>query len=83
MSVYLSIRADIAAFLAKNYDIKLDSIAPESTLEDLGFDSLGLLGVATLLDNKYGLKFDTESMVRVRTVTDLIELVKAKSTELG
>jgi len=82
MSAFASIRQDIQDYLAANYDIALDSVAPESTLEDLGFDSLGLLGIATLLENKYGIKFDTASMFRVATLADLMELVKAKSVEL-
>jgi hypothetical protein len=41
------------------------------------------LGIATLLENKYGLKFDTQSMFRVHTFKDLIAVVKAKCTELA
>lgn len=82
MSVYDSVRADIRAFLATNYEIELDGLAPDTTLEDSGFDSLGLLGIATLLENKYGLKFDAQSMFRVQTFKDLIAIVKAKCTEL-
>jgi acyl carrier protein len=81
MSVYEAIQADIREFLASNYELELDSIPPHATLEDAGFDSLGLLGIATLLENKYGLNFDGASMVRVETFTDLIELVKAKVAE--
>jgi acyl carrier protein len=81
MSLYDSIRGDIAEFLAKNYALTLDAIAPESTLEDLGFDSLGLLGVATLLENKHRLKLESTSIMGVRTVGDLLALVKSKSAE--
>ncbi|MES1188675.1 MAG: acyl carrier protein [Myxococcales bacterium] len=83
MSVYESVRVDIRQFLATNYEIELDALAPDATLEGSGFDSLGLLGIATLLENKYGLKFDTQSMFRVHTFQDLIAVVKAKCTELA
>ena len=83
MSIYDSVRADIREFLAANYEIELDALSPDATLEGSGFDSLGLLGIATLLENKYGLKFDTRSMFRVQTFQDLIEIVKAKCTELA
>jgi len=83
MSVYESVRLDIRQFLATNYEIELDALAPDATLEGSGFDSLGLLGIATLLENKYGLKFDTQSMFRVHTFRDLIAVVKAKCTELA
>jgi acyl carrier protein len=79
MLKYESIRRDVAEFLAANYDIALDSIGADATLEDLGFDSLGMFSVATLLENKHGLKFDTSMMAGVRTVGDLLELVKVQS----
>jgi acyl carrier protein len=83
MSVYAAVRADIQQFLAENYEIELDALAPDATLEDSGFDSLGLLGIATLLENKYGLKFETHSMFRVQTFKDLIAVVQTKCTELA
>jgi acyl carrier protein len=81
MSVYDSVRSDIEEFLASNYEIELETLSPDATLENSGFDSLGILGIATLLENKYGLKFDTHSMFRVQTFNDLIEIVKAKCGE--
>ena len=81
MDVFTSIRKDIAKFLSDNYDLSLDSIAPESTLEDVGFDSLGVLGIATLLENKYGLAFDATGMSRIETFADLMALVVAKTAE--
>jgi acyl carrier protein len=82
MKRFDAIRQDIAEYLAKNHGIALDSIAPESTLEDIGMDSLGVLGVATLLENKHGLVIESASMARLQTFADLIELVKAKAAEL-
>lgn len=81
MSVFNAVRADIATYLATNYDIALDSIGPESTLEDAGFDSLGVLAVATMLENKYGISLDAGRMTELRTFADLMELVRARSAE--
>jgi acyl carrier protein len=83
MNVYDAVRLDIREFLAANYEIELDALSPDATLEGSGFDSLGLLGIATLLENKYGLRFDTQSMFRVQTFEDLIAVVKAKCLELA
>jgi len=82
MSTYDSIREDIADFLSTNYDIALDSIAQDATLEDAGFDSLGVLGIATMLENKYGLVLETAQMIRMQTFGELMGLVKAKAAEL-
>ncbi len=78
MKSYDSIRRDVAAFLAANYDIELDSLAPDARLEDLGFDSLGMFSVVTLLENKHALKFDTSMMMKLTTVGDLLDIVRAQ-----
>jgi acyl carrier protein len=83
MNPYASIRQEIANFLNKNYNIALDSIAPDATLEDVGIDSLGVLGIATLLENKFGLTLETGLMVQARTFSDLMDLVKAKAAKLA
>jgi acyl carrier protein len=79
MSRYDSIHHDVAEFLATNYDIALDAISPEATLEDLGFDSLGMFSVVTLLENKHGLRFDGSLMTRIRTIGDLLEILRNQS----
>lgn len=83
MSVYASIQQEIANYLATNFDVAFDSIAPEATFEELGVDSLGVLGLATLLENKFGITFESGLMTQIRTFADLMEIVKAKSGELA
>ncbi|HSU39783.1 MAG TPA: acyl carrier protein [Polyangiaceae bacterium] len=80
MKSYQAIRQDVAEFLATNYDIALDSLAPEATLEDLGFDSLGMFSVMTLLENKHGLRFEGAMLAGLRTVGDLLALLRAQSS---
>lgn len=79
MKSYESIRRDMADFLAKNYDLALDSLAPEATLEDLGLDSLGMFSMVTLLENKHGLKFDSSLLIKLETVGDLLDVVRAQA----
>ena len=83
MSTFDAIHRDVAEFLAKNYDLALDTLAPEAKLEDLGFDSLGMFSVVTLLENRHGLKFDSTLMTRVKTVGDLLDIVRAQSSGGG
>lgn len=80
MKSYDSIRRDIVAFLATNYDIALDSVDPQAKLEDLGFDSLGMFSVVTLLENKHGLRFDSSLMTKVSTVGDLLDILRAQGS---
>jgi acyl carrier protein len=81
-AIFDSIRGDIANYLAVNYDLALDSIAPDATLEDVGFDSLGVLAIATMLENKYGLSMEDGRMASVRTFSELMELVRVRSAKL-
>ncbi|UGT62322.1 acyl carrier protein [Nocardia asteroides] len=81
MSVDVSIRDDIAEFLRAHYDVDLDVVSPDSTLDDLGLDSLGVLSVADLIENKYGISLDDERIASVRTFTDLMGLIRLKAAE--
>ena len=83
MSQFAPIHQAIADYLAKNYDVALDAIAPESTFEDIGVDSLGVLGLVTLLENKFGLKFESSMLLEVRTFASLMEVVKTRSAQLA
>ena len=78
MSSFTSIRNAIAEYLTENHGISLDAIAPEATLEDVGVDSLGVLGIVTLLENKHGVSLDTAELMQLRTFGDLMGLVQAK-----
>jgi acyl carrier protein len=82
MNSYDAILRDVAEFLAANYDLTLHSLAPEATLEDLGFDSLGMFSVMTLLENKHGLRFEGTMLAGLRTVGDLLALLRAQSSTI-
>lgn len=83
MSVDVSIRDDIAEFLRAHYDVDLDVVSPDSTLDDLGLDSLGVLSVADLIENKYGISLDDERIASVRTFADLMGLIRLKAAEVS
>jgi acyl carrier protein len=78
MSSFTSVRQAIAEYLVENHGVALDSIAPEATLEDVGVDSLGVLGIVTLLENKHGVSLETAELMQMRTFGDLMGLVQAK-----
>jgi acyl carrier protein len=82
MSSYASIWCDVSDFLAENYGIALDAVAPETTLEDLGVDSLGMFSVVTLLENKHAVRLDSATLTKLRTVGDLVAVVRAHSSDV-
>ena len=55
----------------------------ESTLDDLGVDSLGVLAIADIVENKYGISLDDERIAGVRTLSDFKDLIVLKIAEMA
>ncbi|UGT41918.1 acyl carrier protein [Nocardia yamanashiensis] len=77
----MSIRQDIAEFLHTHYNLDLDSISPDATMQDIGLDSLGVLTIADLIETNYGISLDDERIASVRTFAGLLDLIKLKLAE--
>ncbi len=81
MSFENDIERDIVEYLGAHYGVEPDEITDESTLEDLGVDSLGVLGIADIVETKYGVSLDDERIAGVRTLSDFKDLIVVKKTE--
>ncbi len=58
-------------------DVKVDDVTPETRLlEDLKFDSLGMMMLAMAMEDEFGISFDEP--VNFATVKDVLEFVKAR-----
>lgn len=75
------VERDIVEYLGAHYSIEPDEITDESTMEDLGVDSLGVLGIADIVETKYGISLDDERIAGVRTVSDFKNLIALKVAE--
>ena len=83
MSIENEIQRDIVEYLGAHYGVEPDEITDESTLEDLGVDSLGLLGIADIVETNYGVSLDDERIAGVRTLADFKDLVALKKAQLA
>ena len=81
MSFENDIERDIVEYLGAHYGVEPDEITDESTLEDLGVDSLGVLGIADIVETKYGVSLDDERIAGVRTLSDFKDLIVVKKAE--
>lgn len=54
-------------------------IARESTFEELDVDSLDLVEVAQIVEDKFGVELQGEDVKDLRTVGEVIDLVVARS----
>jgi acyl carrier protein len=83
MSIEHEIERDIVEYLGAHYGVEPDEISDESTLGDLGVDSLGVLGIADIVETKYGVSLDDERIAGVRTLSDFKDLIALKRAEVA
>lgn len=83
MSIADEIERDIIEYLGAHYGVEPDEITDESTLEDLGLDSLGVAAIADIVESKYGVSLDDERIAGVRTLSDFTNLIASKRSEVA
>ena len=83
MSIENDVERDIVEYLGAHYGVEPDQITDESTLKDLGVDSLGVLGIADIVETKYGVSLDDERIAGVRTLSDFTNLIASKRSEVA
>ena len=68
---------DVRAIVASRSGIDETRVTEDSDLyQQLGMDSLDFLGVAQLLQDRYAVLFDNESVAAIRTVGDLLTFLE-------
>jgi acyl carrier protein len=56
--------------------LPLATLDPETTLQDLGLDSLARVRVLVAIERKYGIDVDEKRAARITKVADFIELIE-------
>ncbi len=83
MSIENDVERDIVEFLGAHYGLEPDEITDESTLEELGVDSLGFFFIAEIVKAKYGVSLDEERIAGVHALSDFKDFVVSKSAEVA
>ena len=61
-------------------EYNLSGITPESDLKkDVGLNSIGLLYMAMVLEEKYNIQFSNEDLTELNTVADVIARIEGKN----
>ena len=81
MSVADDVERDVIEYLRAHHGLDGDEICDESTLSDLGLDSLGVLAIGDILHMKYGISLDDERIAGVRTFSDFKNFIFARRPE--
>lgn len=68
---------DVRAIVAGRCGIDERRVTEDSDLyEQLGMDSLDFLGIAQMLQDRYAVLFDNESVASIRTIGDLLTFLE-------
>jgi acyl carrier protein len=58
-------------------------VSPASTIESLGFDSLTILDLIYDIQQEFGVEFEAESLVGVKTVGELVAFLRKRLAPAG
>lgn len=64
---------------ASQADVDWDNVSMDSSIQSLGFDSLSILDLTYDIQQEFGIAFEAEEMVRIKTVQDMISFLQSKS----
>lgn len=68
----------VKALLTNEFKISEDQIAPDSTLEDLGLDSLASVEFALALEKGIGVEITDDEVVELERLDRIVELVERR-----
>ena len=60
---------------AATEDIDWDSVAEDTAIETMGFDSLSILDLIYDIQQEFGVEFEAEKLTSVRTVGELTDFL--------
>jgi acyl carrier protein len=70
--------ATFQELLSEEFGVEADEVTPDATFEALGLDSLDVVELTLVLEEKTGVKLEDEELEDVRTVQDAINKVSEK-----
>jgi acyl carrier protein len=70
--------ATFKELLTEEFGVPEDDVTPDATFEALGLDSLDVVELTLVLEEKTGVKLEDEELEDVRTVGDAVNKVKEK-----
>jgi acyl carrier protein len=70
--------AELRSLMQSEFQLKPDQIEPATHLiDDLDFDSIDLIDLAVLLEERFGFKLDNEELNSVETFGDAVNVLHA------
>jgi len=73
---------DVIAIVAGIAEVEPHEVAPDATLEELGIDSLDGLRIVAAVEKRYGIVVEEAEISRIRTMPDVLALVRRYAPEV-
>ncbi|AKG44203.1 phosphopantetheine attachment site [Streptomyces xiamenensis] len=74
------VRAKVTGILRENFEVDAAALDRDPTLDDLAFDSLTIVELATALEKEFETPVDEEELSAELTVSGLLRLVLEKAS---
>ncbi len=71
----------VARLVAQKLSIDASTFKPESTLQDLGADSLDLVEIIMKLEEQFGIEIDDAKAETLKNINDVVEYVHSIRTK--
>lgn len=68
----------LATIIADQLDIEESVVAEDTTLEDLGADSLALVELVMSVEEEFDIQIEDEDMEKFKTVGDVLDYIESK-----
>ncbi|HEV2916276.1 MAG TPA: acyl carrier protein [Candidatus Babeliales bacterium] len=65
----------ISAIVAEKLSIDKSTITPESTLQDLGADSLDMVEIIMQIEEEFGIQINDEEAEKLNTMAEVVDYV--------
>ena len=68
----------IKKIIVDQLGVDADAVTPETTIEDLGVDSLDLVETIMTVEDEFGITFDDGDVEGLKTVGDIADYIESK-----
>ena len=65
----------IQQMIVEQFELNIDDLVPDATLESLGLDSLSVIEFMFNIEDKYHIKMANELLENIKTLQDVVSIV--------
>ncbi len=63
---------EVTSIISEMTDLEAESLTPEQTFEELGFDSLTTIEIVVAAEDRFGVSIDDEQLLTLRTIGEVV-----------